>query len=260
MRSPYRLPTLSLGVLPIWRRNLLVWYQIATGSLLANFLDPLLYLLALGYGLGALLPSISGMPYIHFLAGGMLAFSVMNTATLEALYSVFTRIDYQKTWDAILHTPLSLDDILIAELLWAGTKALFSTGAIVVVIALLGIAHHAMLLFLFPFLFLAALSFAALALNITMLAKTYDFFLYYFSLVATPMALVSGVFFPLDRLPDFLQRLAMILPLTHVVMVSRPIVNGIWPKDWFLHALVLVVYLLFGLYGALVLARKRLET
>jgi len=90
--------------------------------------------LALGYGLGAFLPSIAGMPYINFLAGGMLAFSAMNTATMESLYSVFTRMDHQKTWDAILHTPLSLDDILISELIWSATKALFSIAAMIVVI------------------------------------------------------------------------------------------------------------------------------
>lgn len=259
MASPFRLPKIYFGVLPIWRRNLLVWRQIAVASLMANFADPLLYLLALGYGLGALLPSIDGMTYINFLAGGMLAFSAMNTATLESLYSVFTRMDYQKTWDAILYTPLSLDDILISELIWAGTKVLFSIGAMIVVIILLGVSRNMMLLFLFPFLFLAALTFAALALNMTMLARSYDFFLYYFTLVATPMALVSGVFFPVERLPAFLQHLATILPLAHVVTVSRAIVNGIWPEDWWIHSLVLVLYLLIGFYSALVLARKRFE-
>jgi lipooligosaccharide transport system permease protein len=259
MASPFRLPKIYFGVLPIWRRNLLVWRQIAIVSMMANFGEPFFYLLALGYGLGAFLPSIAGMTYINFLAGGMLAFSAMNTATMESLYSVFTRMDHQKTWDAILHTPLSLDDILISELIWSATKALFSIAAMIVVIILLDVSRNFMLLFLFPFLFLAALTFAALALNMTMIAKSYDFFLYYFTLVTTPMALVGGVFFPMERLPAFLQYFATILPLTHVVMVSRAIVNGVWLKDWWMHSLVLVLYLLVGFYSALVLARKRFE-
>jgi len=176
MASPFRLPKIYVGVLPIWRRNFLVWRQIAIVSMMASFGEPFFYLLALGYGLGAFLPSIAGMPYINFLAGGMLAFSAMNTATMESLYSVFTRMDHQKTWDAILHTPLSLDDIIISELIWAGTKALFSVAAMIVVIILLDVSRNFMLLFLFPFLFLAALTFAALALNMTMIAKSYDFF------------------------------------------------------------------------------------
>src|SRR6478672_12385004 len=128
----YALPQFSWRFLPIWRRNFLVWRKLAVASVLGNIADPLITLIAFGYGLGSLLQTVDGIPYIQYLASGSICMSVMMAASFEALYSAFSRMHVQKTWDALLNAPLALDDVVLAEMLWAATKALFSGVAVLV--------------------------------------------------------------------------------------------------------------------------------
>ncbi|MCX7197469.1 MAG: ABC transporter permease [Proteobacteria bacterium] len=256
--SAWRLPLFSLRCLHVWRRNFLVWRKLAIPSMLGNFADPAFYMLALGYGLGSLIPAVDGMPYIAFLAAGTICYSTMNTATFEALYSAFSRMHVQRTWDAILNAPLSLDDIVTGEALWAATKSLFSGAAILIVVWLLGLAQSWMVLWLIPLAFLVGLCFASLGLIVTALAPSYDFFMYYFTLVITPMMLVCGVFFPVVQLPDWLQAVSAALPLTHAVAIARPLLVGEVPGQVLLHVMVLAGYGLVAFHIALVLARRRL--
>lgn len=248
----------SLRLFAVCYRNLLVWRKLAVPSLLGNLADPLIYMLGLGYGLGALLPSVAGTSYIHFLAAGTLCYSTMNGATFEALYSGFSRMHVQKTWDAIMNAPLSIDDIVIAEALWAAIKASFSGLAILLVAWALGLIGGAVALWLVPLIALVGFTFGALGLVMTVLAPNYDFFMYYFTLFITPMVLIGGVFFPLAQLPAGIQLLAQCLPLTHAVALARPLLGGSVPDDVGLHLGVLVGYAVFGLLAALVLARRRL--
>lgn len=233
---------LSLRWLPVWRRNLLVWRKLSVPSLLGNFGDPLLYLLALGYGLGNFVGSLQGMPYITFLASGIVCSSAMNTATFEALYSAYTRMTTQQTWTGMLATPLEVDDIVIGEMVWAGSKSLISSAAILVVAAILGLVHGWRALWILPVSLLVGICFAAMALVITAVSKSYDFFLYYFTLVVTPMMLASGVFFPLEGLPRPLQSIAQWMPLTHAVEIIRPLMVGRAVPHPALHLLVLIAY------------------
>jgi lipooligosaccharide transport system permease protein len=256
--SAWRLPSFSLRCLHVWRRNFLVWRKLAIPSMLGNFADPAFYMLALGYGLGSLIPAVDGMPYIAFLAAGTICYSTMNTATFEALYSAFSRMHVQRTWDAILNAPLSLDDIVTGEALWAATKSLFSGAAILIVVWLLGLAQSWMVLWLIPLAFLVGLCFASLGLIVTALAPSYDFFMYYFTLVITPMMLVCGVFFPVAQLPEWLQAVSAALPLTHAVAIARPLLVGEVPGQVLLHVMVLAGYGLVAFHIALVLARRRL--
>ena len=136
-------PQLSWRCLQVWRRNLLVWRKLAITSILGNLADPMFYMLALGYGLGALLPKVDGMPYITFLAAGTVCYSTMNSATFEALYSAFSRMHVQRTWDAIMNAPVSLDDIVFAEALWAAAKSFLSGMAILLIIWVLGLSDSA---------------------------------------------------------------------------------------------------------------------
>src|SRR5574343_311259 len=187
--------------LPIWQRNFLVWRKLALPSILGNLADPLIYLFGLGYGLGALLPEVGGSSYLAFLAGGSICASTMNAATFEALYSAFSRMQVQKTWDAILNTPLGLADVVAGELVWAASKASLSGAAILAVVAALGLSQGLLALWVLPAVLLLGLSFAALGLIWNALAPSYDFFMSYFTLFVTPMMLVSGVFFPAPPLP-----------------------------------------------------------
>ena len=194
-----------------------------------------------------------------FLAAGTVCYSTMNSASFEALYSGFARMHEQRTWDAILNTPITLDDIVLSEILWAATKSLMSGIAVLLVIWLLGLSHSMMSLWMIPLALLVGLTFAGLGLIMTALAPAYDFFLYYFTLVITPMMLLCGVFFPVTQLPHGMQILASALPLTHAIDLARPLMVGNVPPGTPVHIAVLLAYAMFGFYVSLVLFRRRLS-
>ncbi len=231
----------------------------AGASVLGHLADPVIYMLGLGYGLGGMLPEINGMSYIHFLAAGTVCYSTMNSASFEALYSAFARMREQRTWEAILNTPITLDDIVLSEILWAASKSLLSGIAVLLVIWILGLSHSLLSLWIIPLSLLVGLCFASLGLIITALAPSYDFFMYYFTLVITPMVLLCGVFFPVEQLPAFLQMVSSVLPLTHAVNLARPLMNDVIPLHIVSHIGVLLGYTLTGFYVSLVLFRKRLS-
>lgn len=257
--SCFALPRPSLRFIPIWRRNFLVWKKMAGPSILGHLADPVIYMLGLGYGLGGMLPEVGGMSYIAFLAAGTVCYSTMNSASFEALYSGFARMHEQRTWEAILNTPITLDDIVLSEIVWAASKSLLSGLAVLAVIWLLGLSHSPLTLWLIPLALLVGLCFASLGLIMTSVAPGYDFFMYYFTLVITPMVLLCGVFFPVDQLPAALQNVSSILPLTHAIDIARPLLNDRIPASYGLHAAVLLGYAIAGFYVSLVLFRKRLS-
>lgn len=251
-------PDLSLRSLAVWRRNFLVWRKLAIPSLLGNLADPLIYLFGLGYGLGSLLPQVAGGSYIAFLAAGTVCASTMNAASFEALYSGFSRMHVQRTWEAIMNAPVSLDDVLAGEWLWAASKATLSGAAILLVVALLGLIASPLALWVLPVIFLSGLCFAALGLIATALAPSYDFFMYYFTLFITPMILLCGVFFPAQQLPPAVQAVAAWLPLTHAVALARPLMGGQLPGAIGLHLFALGAVAVLAFAVALALTRRRL--
>lgn len=236
------LPRPRLRFVTVWKRNLRVWRKLIMPSLFGNFGEPVLYLLAFGYGFGRLVGEIEGMSYMVFIASGIICSSAMFTASFEGMYSAYTRMAEQNTWLAMLATPLTLDDIVFAEATWAATKGLISATAILIVASLLGLVSDIRALLALPVVFLAGFTFGSLALVVTAFSRSYDFFLYYFTLAVTPMLLLSGVFFPLQEMPDWVQRLALALPLAHVVEIVRPLMTGSWPTQVLLHLAVIVGY------------------
>jgi len=256
----YRLPEFSLRFVPIWRRNFMVWKKLAKASVLGNIADPLITLIAFGYGLGGLLKSIDGIPYIHYLASGSICMSIMMAASFEVLYSAFSRMHVQKTWEALMNAPLSLDDVLLAELLWAATKSLFSGVAILAVMFMLDIGLHPQTQLVLPLLFLIGMCFSAIGLIVNALARGYDFFTYYFTLVLTPMVFLSGVYYPVSQLPHWLERLSQCLPLRAAVELVRPLILGGWPDRVVFNLAILLIYCIGGFYIAVILTRRRLLT
>ncbi len=251
-------PQLSLRFINIWRRNVLVWRKLAIPSMLGNLADPMLYMLGFGYGLGRMLPDVFGISYIAFLAAGIVCSSTMTSASFEAMYSGFSRMHVQRTWDAIMNTPVMLDDVLIGEAVWAASKSLLSGSAVLLVASALGLCQSLLALWVLPIMFITGLAFASLGLIVTAVSPSYDFFMYYFTLFITPMMLLCGVFFPAGELPLILQQVALFLPLTHAVALVRPLMNDGVPPDVLIHALALLAYAAAGFYAALVLTRRRL--
>jgi len=263
--SPWRAPQLSLRFWPVFLRNLLVWRKLAIPSLVGNIAEPLMWLVAFGYGLGALVGQVtvqtSGgpvlVPYILFLASGSICMSAMNAASFEALYSAFSRMHVQKTWDGIMNAPVRLDDIVLAEMLWASFKAVFTATAILGVMLALGISHSPKLLLAWPVLLVAGVTFSCIALIFNALAKGYDFFTYYFTLFLTPMMFLSGIFFPREQLPPLLRAITDWLPLTSAVELVRPLFMDQWPSHGWRALAVLLVYAVAAFWIALALTRKR---
>ncbi|NEX61485.1 ABC transporter permease [Noviherbaspirillum galbum] len=251
-------PRFSRRFFPIWRRNFLVWKKLAVASVLGNIAEPLITLVAFGYGLGSLLRQIDGIPYIQFLASGSICMSVMMAASFETLYSAFSRMHVQRTWEALLNAPLDLDDVVLAEMLWAATKSLFSGVAILLVIFMLGIGLHPAILLLPPILFFIGMTFASLGLIVNAIARGYDFFTYYFTLVLTPMTFLSGVYYPTAQLPGWLQAIASVLPLNAAIQLVRPLILGGVPAHPARDLAILAVYCVAGFYAATLLTRRRL--
>jgi len=252
------LPAFSMRHLHVWRRNSLVWRKLAVPSMLGNLADPLIYMLGLGYGLGAMLTDVGGMPYIAFLATGVVCSSTMTSASFEAMYSGFSRMHVQKTWDAIMNAPVTLDDVVLGETVWAASKSFLSGMAVLLVAWALGVVESALALWVIPVLFLTGLAFGGMGLVMTALSPSYDFFMYYFTLVITPMMLLCGVFFPVSQLPGPLQAVTQFLPLAHAVELARPLMSGAVPSNIALHVCVLTAFAVVSFYVALVLARRRL--
>ena len=246
---------------PVFLRNLLVWRKLAIPSLVGNIAEPLMWLVAFGYGMGALVGEVTvggtPVPYILFLASGSVCMSAMQAASFEALYSAFSRMHVQKTWDGIMNAPVNLDDVVLAEMLWAAFKALCSVTAILIVMLALGISYSPKLIVAWPLLLGVGITFSCIALIFNALAKGYDFFTYYFTLLLTPMMFLSGIFFPLEQLPAPVRAVSAWLPLTNAVELVRPLFMDQWPSHPLRHGLVLLVYAIVSFWVALALTRKR---
>ena len=157
-----------------------------------------------------------------------------------------------------MNAPLTLDDVLLGEMIWAASKAMLSGVAVLVVAVALGLCNSWLALWVIPLIFLTGLAFSSLGLIVTALSPSYDFFVYYFTLLITPMMLMSGVFFPVDQLPSALQVVTAALPLSHAVDMARPLMIGTVPAYWGIHLCTLTLYAIIGFYVALALTRKRL--
>lgn len=262
-QSIWRTPQISGRWWPVFLRNLLVWRKLAIPSLVGNIAEPLMWLVAFGYGMGALVGQVQlgdqKVPYILFLASGSICMSAMNAASFEALYSAFSRMHVQKTWEGIMNAPVNLDNLVLAELLWAAFKSIFTVTAILCVMLALGISHSPKLLVALPVLLVAGIMFSAIALIFNALAKGYDFFTYYFTLVLTPMMFLSGVFFPREQLPELVRLVSDWLPLTNAVELVRPLFMDRWPEHALRHGLVVVVYAVGAFWVALALTRRRFK-
>jgi len=259
--SDWAAPQLSMRWWPVFLRNLLVWRKLAIPSLVGGIAEPLMWLVAFGYGLGALVGEVTlgeqKVPYILFLASGSICMSAMNAASFEALYSAFSRMHMQKTWDGIMNAPVRLDDVVMAEMLWASYKALFTVTAILGVMLALGLGHSWKILWAWPVLWLVGITFSCIALIFNAMAKGYDFFTYYFTLFLTPMMFLSGIYFPRTQLPEWLRQITDYLPLTAAIELVRPLFLDQWPAHIVANLSLLMGVAVVSFWVALALTRKR---
>ncbi len=249
-----------VGAYRVTSRNMYVWWRYALTSMVGNFGEPLLYLLALGFGLGRVVPKLGGMSYAEFIAPGLVVSTVMYTATFEGTFGSYTRLATQKTYDAILATPITVRELIAGEVIWGGIKSSFGAASVLLVISLFGLVPSWLAIFTLPLGFLAGMMFTAMAMSITAISKSYEFFNYYFTLVVAPMFLFSGIFFPLDKMPGWVLVFAQLLPLTHVVEISRALVRGTpsVAMAWHAGAMLFIVVAAYAICSSLLQRRLRI--
>lgn len=221
------MPRLTYRVWKVWHRNFDVFTKTIAVNFLPSLLEPILYLLAFGYGLGGFIPRIQGQSYIAFIAPALVAISIMNGSFFECTFASFVRMYFQKTFDAIVATPISVEEVVAGELLWGATRSTINATIVLAVIAAFGLISSPLFLLVIPLAFFGGLMFASIAMCFTAVAPNIDFFNFPSFLFLTPMFFLSGTFFPLTSLPSAAQGVALaVLPLTQLVNVSRGIVSG----------------------------------
>jgi lipooligosaccharide transport system permease protein len=215
--------------LSVWRRNASMYRRTWMWNILPNFFEPVLYLASIGIGVGAYVSQMGGMPYVNFLAPGLLCVAAMNGASFEVTYNMYVRLNFEKAYDAMLTTPVEPVDVLAGETMWAMTRASIYGGCFFIVLALFGLAPLPSSLLVLPLIPLAGLLFAAIGVSFSLRIPTIDLFSFYFTLFITPLFLFSDVFFPLqERLSGGWLWLAEVLPLLHPVRLARYAFRGAW--------------------------------
>jgi len=221
------LPKLTYRDRKVWMSNWTVFMKTNKVNFFPPLLEPIFYLVALGFGLGSLVQNIQGLPYINFIAPALIAISMMNSSFFECTYGSFVRMYYQKTFDAIIATPVNIEEVIAGELVWGATRSLISSSIVLGVVAAFGLVSSPLFILIPVVAFFAGLMFAAIAMCFTAIAPNIDFFNYPAFLLITPMFLLSGTFFPLADLPGFIQIIAKaFLPLTHAVNLARGLILG----------------------------------
>lgn len=221
--------SVSRYALSVWWRNAALYRRTWKFNILPNFFEPLLYLVSIGIGVGAYVSEMAGMSYVAFLAPGLVAVAAMNGASFEVTYNAFVRMNFEKTYAAMLTTPIQPDDVLAGEILWAMTRSCIYGGCFWIVIAAVGLAPLPAALLALPLIPLTGLLFAALGIAFSLRIPSIDLFSFYFTLFLTPLFLFSDVFFPLEeRLSGAWLWVAEALPLLHPVRLMRHAFRGDW--------------------------------
>jgi len=260
--NPLRLlawPRAGRRSLKVAQRNMDVFLLSWATDFLPPLLEPALYLGVLGFGLGLYIQQVEGLPYAVWFGPALLASTGMFASFFECAFGSFVRMYYQKTYDAITATPVSLDDVIVGELLWGAGKAF--VNAIVVLLVLTAFqVPRSPLIALAPFVvFLAAFSFAAIGILTTSLAPNFDAFNFPLYLYVTPMFFLSGTFVPLSTLDRFpiLRFVSETLPLTHAVAVCRSLSLGVLgPTELLRIAWLIAVGLVLGIMSVNSMRRR----
>ena len=242
----------------VLRRNIIVFRKTWITNMTFYFVEPLLYLSAMGLGLGAFIGEINGTSYIQFIAPGIIASSAMWSAASESTYGSFVKMHFQKIYHAMVAAPLEIEEVVAGEILYAVFKAVIYGTIILIVITVFGLVPSLWALLTPLVLVLAGFVFALLGMIWTGLVPKIDSFSFFFTLVITPMFLFSGVFFPIDNLPGFVQTAAWFLPLYHVVVLLRALVFGSVGPFMLVHAAILVAAIIILFPFPQRLMRKRL--
>ena len=211
-------------------------------TVFSSLMEPTIYLLAFGLGLGAtLISTVNGIKYVQFVGTGMVATAVIFSSALPAMFGTFVKHRFQRTYDAILAAPVSVEELVSAEMLWIALRAaFFGCFPLLVTMAFFGLSPAVGMLLVPLFAFITAIGFAAFGITVAASVAKIDQFNYVTTLVITPLFLVAGTFFPIENLPEGLQTAAWLNPLYHLVELVRHACFGFETVD-LAHLGILVV-------------------
>ncbi len=259
MRSnKIRVPSLANRIFSVWYRHMKVYTKNILSNGFPPFIDPLIFLAGIGLGLGVFIKNMDGVPYLQFLATGLLISTAMMTSAFECSYGTFIRLEFDKIYDGMIASPITVNNLFIGEILWAGTKGFFFSFAVLIVMSAFGIIHNFQS-FLTPFVgFLTGLLFSSFSLFITSFVKTIDHFNFYFTGFLSPMFFFSGVVFPVSSLPVPLRVAAEIVPLTHPIRIARSICFSRYDHFFFYDLAYIIIFILVFSYLSINRLRKKI--
>ena len=250
---------ISRRFIRVWQRDLIVYRRIWKIVFLPPILEPLFYLAAFGVGLSVLIGQVfyQGAPvsYVRFIAPALIAINIMQNAFFETTYTSFVRMYFQKTFDAMMATPLSPEEVMTGEIVWGATKATLATVLMQGVISLFGLIAYPEGLLIIPLAFLGGIAFGSIGLFFTSMVRGIERFNLPIFLFITPMFLFSATFFPLENLPHWGQQFALVFPLTHLVSLARALSLGRLDRDLLWNLAYLVVF--SGVFFPLALRKMR---
>jgi lipooligosaccharide transport system permease protein len=249
--------TFTQAVWTVWLRYWAVFQKNIWYGLITTFIEPLLYLASFGFGLGSMIGTIqaggSEVSYRAFILAGLVGQTVLFTAFFDGAYGGFIRMYYQKIFQAIAVTPVTLSEVLWGEMIWCASRALLSTTVILIIGVAIGDFSFGGSLVLLPLAFISAFIFAGIGMFVAALSKTIETISYPQYLFIFPMFLFCGVYFPISNLPELVQLAAWILPLTSFLSLARTLVLGFAFEWWSI--LILLIWLL----GMVILARRFMQ-
>lgn len=252
-------PDISRRTWKVWRRNKDIFMKTYKVNFIPPIAEPILYLVAFGFGLGLFVESIGGVKYAEYIAPALIAISMMYAGFFECTYSSFVRMYYQKTFDAIVATPLNIDEVITGEILWGATRSAIYGSIVLAVVSAFGLVSLPAALLVIPFSFLVGFLFGSIGMCFTAIAPHIDTLSYPTSLLITPMLLISGTFFPMTALPLVVQQIATVsLPLVHVVEIMRAVTYGQLEWDLLLNLAWILIVTVVVFIVSVNLMKKRL--
>ena len=255
----YNGPNIFNRVYSVWYRHMRVYTKNLISNGIPPFLEPLLFLAGIGIGLGKYISQMDGVPYLLFLSSGLLVTSSMYTASFECTYGTFIRMEFDKVYDGILGAPISVYNLIVGEVIWAGTKGFFFSFAVLCVVWIFGIVRYPLSI-LAPLVgFLTGLTFSVVSLLVTSFVKNINHFNFFFTGFLSPMFFFSGVVFPVENLPLFTRPIVEIVPLTHCVRLVRALcIEGMWSAGILWDLLYIILFISVIGYFATMRLKKRM--
>ncbi len=242
----------------VWQRNRDAFVRGWKVEVAGIAFEPFVVLVAVGFGLGAYVEDFDGLTYPEFVAPGLLASYAMWHATFDSTFGAYLRMETHHIYEAVLFTPMEPEDIVFGEVIWAASRSILTSMAVLVAAVVLGLVDSPLAILAIPAAFLTGVAFGATAMILTATVTTIGAINNYFTMVLTPMFFFSGVFYPLDRLPEGLQQFAWAIPLTQATALIRGLTTGHLEWGMVLWTLGLVAYSLIALRIATFFMRRRL--